>query len=476
MHEQHSGFAPTVNRTASPPHNDDVERALLGAILLDNHLMERVVEFLKPVHFFEPLHGEIYNTAETLIRQGKTASPITLRTFFENNPPIEVQYGNPLPVPEYLARLVAQSCVPSSVRDYGQTIIELSTRRQLILIAEDMVAAVYDPHPGIGPGRVAEESMARLFELGDSLYLHNRQRSFGDLVDEALQQANDAYCNGSKLSGLSCGITDLDEKMGGLQPSNLIYIAGRPAAGKTALAVNMAYEVAKTGKAVAIFSMEMAGTELAMRVIAERSGVSSERLRRGTVTANEWPTVVEGSSALKALPLWVDETGGLTISGLTAKARRMHRQHKLELVVVDYIQLMQGSGNRNSNRVNELEDISTGLKALAKELNVPVVALSQLSRGVESRDDKRPQMSDMRGSGGLEQDADIILFVFREEYYLERQEPTDPDDHSEWQAKMAKARGTADVIIGKHRHGPTGSVKLAFAKDLTRFSNLEARQ
>jgi replicative DNA helicase len=468
----------------SAPHNIEAEQSLLGAILVNNDAFYRVSDFLEPKHFFEPIHQTIFETAGSLIRMGKVATPVTLKTFV----PAETDIGG-MTVGQYLARLAAEATTIINAQDYGRTIYELALRRDLIRIGEDMVNVAFDAPVDFAPRAQIEDAERRLYELAESGRYDGGFQGFAQAMKIALDMAANAYQRDGKLSGTATGLRDLDVKMGGLQRSDLIIVAGRPGMGKTALATNIAYNVAKAHQAelqadgtkksvnggiVGFFSCEMSAEQLATRILAEQTGVSSSLIRRGGITQTEFDKIRDYTIELQHLPLFVDETGGLSISQLTARARRLKRQKGLDLIVVDYIQLLQGSGKRgNDNRVQEVTEITTSLKALAKELNIPVIALSQLSRQVESRDDKHPQLSDLRESGSIEQDADVVLFVYREEYYLQNKEPKPgTEEYAKWQAEMDQAFGQAEVIIAKQRHGPTGTVRLHFEGQFTRFSDL----
>jgi len=468
----------------SAPHNIEAEQSLLGAILVNNDAFYRVSDFLEPKHYFEPIHQTIYETAGSLIRMGKVATPVTLKTFV----PAETDIGG-MTVGQYLARLAAEATTIINAQDYGRTVYELALRRDLIRIGEDMVNVAFDAPVDFAPRAQIEDAERRLYELAESGRYDGGFQGFAQAMKVALDMAANAYQRDGKLSGTATGLRDLDAKMGGLQRSDLIIVAGRPGMGKTALATNIAYNVAKAhesqvqadgtmksvnGGVVGFFSCEMSAEQLATRILAEQTGISSSLIRRGGISQSEFDTIRDYTIELQHLPLFVDETGGLSISQLTARARRLKRQKGLDLIVVDYIQLLQGSGKRgNDNRVQEVTEITTSLKALAKELNIPVIALSQLSRQVESRDDKHPQLSDLRESGSIEQDADVVLFVYREEYYLQNKEPKPgTEEHGKWQIEMDNAHGRAEVIIAKQRHGPTGTVPLQFEGQFTRFSNL----
>jgi len=467
------------------PHNLEAEQALLGAILVNNEAMDRVSSFLDPHHFFDPLHQQIYETAAKLIHAGKNATPITLRTFFERAEPISPS----LSVPQYLGTLAANATTIINAEDYGRTVYDLATRRALIIIGEDMVTGAYDSPVDFTPQAQIEEAETRLYDLAEQRKYGQGFLGFGTALTNAIDMANAAYQRSGHLSGLATGLTDLDAKLGGLQNSDLIILAGRPSMGKTALATNIAYHIAKhhklerqadgadttvDGAVVGFFSLEMSAEQLATRILSEQAQISSEKIRRGMIGQDEFSNLVLASQEMSHIPLYIDQTGGISVAQLAARARKLKRQKGLGLVVVDYLQLLTGHKRLTEGRVQEVSEITTGLKALAKELNVPILALSQLSRQVEQRDDKRPQLSDLRESGSIEQDADVVIFVFREEYYVERRKPDETDaKFGDWMAEMSRVHGKAEVIIGKQRHGPTGTVPLAFEGQFTRFSNLE---
>ncbi|APG12535.1 replicative DNA helicase [Bradyrhizobium sp. JR7.2] len=467
----------------SAPHNIEAEQSLLGAILVNNDAFYRVSDFLEPKHYFEPLHQTIYETASSLIRMGKIATPVTLKTFL----PADTDVGG-MTIGQYLARLAAEATTIINAQDYGRTIYDLALRRDLIGIGEDMVNVAYDAPVDFAPRAQIEDAERRLYELAESGRYDGGFQKFSQALAVAVDLAAKAFQRDGKLSGISTGMRDLDTKMGGLQHSDLIIVAGRPGMGKTSLATNVAYNVAKAyvgevqadgtmkaanGGVIGFFSCEMSADQLATRIVAERTGIPSSHIRRGGISEADFDKIREVSIELQSLPFYVDATGGLSIAQLMARARRLKRQKGLDLLVIDYIQLLSGSGKRSDNRVQEITEITTSLKALAKELNVPVIALSQLSRQVESRDDKRPQLSDLRESGSIEQDADVVLFVYREEYYLAMKEPRPgTPEHEKWQLDMSLAHGKAEVIIGKQRHGPTGTVDLAFEASVTRFGDL----
>jgi len=466
------------------PHNIEAEQALLGAILVNNEAFYRVSDFLEPRHFFESVHQKIYEITASLIRAGKVASPVTLKTFL----PADADIGG-LTVSQYLARLAAEATTVINAADYGRTIYDLALRRSLILIGEDLVNEAYDAPVDSSPTKQIEEAEKKLYEVAETGRYEGGFQRFAQALTTAVDMAANAYARDGGLSGLATGLRDLDSKMGGLQPSDLIIVAGRPGMGKTSLATNIAYNVARAwqgevrpdghmstvnGGIVGFFSLEMSAEQLATRIISERTGITSSTIRRGSITEQDFELIKDTSIELQNLPFYVDETGGLSIAALAARARRLKRQRGLDLIVVDYIQLLQGSSKRASEgRVQEVTEITTGLKALAKELNVPIMALSQLSRQVESRDDKRPQLSDLRESGSIEQDADVVMFVYREEYYLSNKEPRPgTDEHAKWQIEMDAAHGKAEIIIGQQRHGPTGTVQVQFDANITRFGDL----
>ncbi|MCW2309151.1 replicative DNA helicase [Rhodobium gokarnense] len=466
------------------PHNVEAERQLLGAILVNNETFDRISSFLEVRHFFLEPHREIYTRVAELIRAGKVASPITVKTFF----PADHRIGE-LPVTQYLLRLVADATTVINAVDYARSIADLATRRNLIRIGEEMVNTAFDAPVDMPPNAQIEEAERRLFELAETGKFDGGFSTFTDALAAAIDMAAAAYQRDGHLSGLATGLDDLDRLIGGLQSSDLIILAGRPAMGKTSLATNIAYNVARAyrgeeqadgtyttvdGGVVGFFSLEMSSEQLATRILAEQAGIPSSQIRRGAIDEDQFAQLAAVSREIQSVPLHIDQTGGLNVAQLAARARRLKRQRGLDFIIIDYLQLLQGSSRRASeNRVQEITEITTNLKALAKELNVPILALSQLSRQVEARDDKRPQLADLRESGSIEQDADVVMFVFREEYYLKNKMPKEgTEEFFKWQAEMEEVAGTAELIIGKQRHGPTGTIKLQFDADVTRFSNL----
>jgi len=464
------------------PHNIEAEQALLGAILVNNEAFYRVSDFLEPIHFYEPIHREIYEVCGKIIRAGKTATPVTAKTYL----PDDLLEG--VTMAQYLARLAAEATTVLNAADYGQAVYDLAIRRNIILISEEMNDRAYNSDVETSAQKQIEEAEKSLFDLAEKGRYDGGFQGFNQALIEAINMAGEAYSRDGSLSGTATGLTDLDRLMGGLQRSDLVILAARPAMGKTSLATNIAFSVARAYKAeplpdghmktvnggvVGFFSLEMSAEQLATRILAEQAEISSSDIRRGNIHESQYAKLVDTSNLMAQVPLYIDDTGGISIAQLSARARRLKRQKGLDLLIVDYLQLLSGSKKAGENRVQELTEITTGMKALAKELEVPIIALSQLSRQVESRDDKRPQLADLRESGSIEQDADVVLFVYRDEYYLANKEPKEgTQDHLEWQAEMEKVHGRAEIIIAKQRHGPTGTVQLQFQANLTRFSDL----
>jgi replicative DNA helicase len=468
------------------PHNIELEQALLGAVLVNNEAFYRVSDFLEPGHFFEPIHQRLYEITASLIRVGKTATPVTLKTFLPQDLDVAGLTGS-----QYLARLAAEATTIINAADYGRTIYDLAIRRSLILIGEEMVNAAYDAPADERPRDQIEQAERNLYGLAETGRYDGGFQRFEQALTAAVQMAANAFQRDGKLSGLASGLKDLDRMMGGLQPSDLIILAGRPGMGKSSLATNIGYNIARAwesggvradgqmapslnGGIVGFFSLEMSAEQLATRMIAEQTEIASYKIRRGEIAPSDFDRIAEAAREMERIPFYIDETGGLSIAQLAARARRLKRQRGLDLLIIDYIQLLQGSSRKaQEGRVQEVTEITTSLKALAKELNIPILALSQLSRAVESRDDKRPQLSDLRESGSIEQDADVVMFVFREEYYLRNKEPgPGTEAYFKWQAEMERVHGRAEVIIGKQRHGPTGTVQMQFKAEVTRFADL----
>ncbi|ORE96393.1 replicative DNA helicase [Acuticoccus yangtzensis] len=464
------------------PHNIEIEQQLLGLILVNNEAFYRVSDFLKTDHFFIEPHRRIYDLITKLIRSGKVATPSTVKTFLPADQPL----ADLAPV-EYLTRLAANATTIINAEDYGRNLFDLAMRRELITIGEDLVNESYDATPDMTPRAQIEGVERRLYGLAEGGAASQGFVTFSDALTASVEMADAAFHRAGALSGIATHLTDLDRLMGGLQRSDLVVLAGRPAMGKTSLVTNIGFAVARAYRAglengvnktldggiVGFFSLEMSAEQLATRILAEQSGISSSLIRRGAFEEHQFQDLVGAATAMQTLPFFIDQTGGISIGALAARARRLKRQKGLDLLIVDYLQLLSGSGKPGASRVNEITEITTGLKALAKELEVPIIALSQLSRQVENRDDKRPQLADLRESGSIEQDADVVLFVYREEYYLQaRKPPEGSQEFFEWEAKMEACHGVAEVIVAKQRHGPTGTVKLQFEAELTRFGNL----
>ncbi len=465
------------------PHNIEAEQALLGALLVNNDVYDRIASIVNEVHFYDPVHARIFETAARRIQKNALASPVTLKAFMEDDEGLQELGG-----PAYLVRLAGAAITLFAAKDYAQLIYDLAIRRDLIAIGHEISLRAGDVDVESEPKDQIVEAEQRLYQLGEQGQVDSGFQSFLRALHQAVDVANAAYQREGGLAGISTGFVDMDKKLGGLHPSDLLILAGRPSMGKTALATNLAFKVAKAykkgikhdgtegavdGGVVGFYSLEMSSEQLAARILSEAAEVPSEQIRRGEMTEDEFRRFVEAAKDLEACPLFIDDTPALPISTLAARARRLKRQHGLDLLIIDYLQLVRPASAKDS-RVNEVSEITQGLKAIAKELDIPVIALSQLSRQVESRDDKRPQLSDLRESGSIEQDADVVMFVFREEYYKEREKPGDHDIEGmmKWQEEMSQIHGRAEVIIGKQRHGPIGTVDLSFEGQFTRFGNL----
>jgi len=467
------------------PQNVEAEAALLGALMIDNRLVEDIQLKLKPLHFFEPLHGRIYEAILKLTDSNRIANPVTLKPLFDADEGMKEVGG-----PSYLAQLTGSGAAVIGARDFAAQIYDLALLRALVGVGRELVEGALDTSEDVAPLAQIERAETELYKVAEEGGGEGKAKSFGEATKEALQLAEKALNSGGHLSGLTTGLDSLNGKIGGLHKSDLVIVAGRPGMGKSSLATNIGFAAAKrllqdqedgiepaksAGAAVALFSLEMSADQLATRILAEQSGISSENLRMGRISQAEFRSLARAAAELQSLPLYIDDTPGLTIAALRARARRLKRQKGIGMVIVDYLQLLQGTGKGSAgdNRVQEISEISRGLKQLAKELDVPVMALSQLSRAVEQREDKRPQLSDLRESGSIEQDADIVLFIYREDYYLAARQPA--DDHPEvdkWREEMARVYGLAEVIVAKQRHGSTGKVRLKFDSRVTKFSDL----
>ncbi len=465
------------------PHNIEAEQQLLGAILTNNDVYDRVASVINATHFYEPVHARIYEVAAARIAKNNLASPVTLKAFLEDDEGLKELGG-----PSYLARIAGAAISSFAARDYAQMIYDLAIRRKLMDLGKEIKDKAAKVDVSSEPKEQIVEAEQALYTLAESGQGESGFQSFLSAVTDAVNIANQAYQRDGGLSGISTGLIDMDGKLGGLHPSDLLILAGRPSMGKTSLVTNIAYNIAKAykkgtlsdgsigaveGGVVGFYSLEMSAEQLASRILADAASVDSHRLRSGDMTEEEFRNLVEAAKTLEACPLYIDDTPALPISQLAARARRLKRTHGLDVLMVDYLQLVRPASAKDS-RVNEVSEITQGLKAIAKELNVPVIALSQLSRAVESREDKRPQLSDLRESGSIEQDADVVMFVYRGEYYKEREKPGEDnlEAMAKWQEEMEHLHGKAEVIIGKQRHGPIGNVELSFEGRYTRFGNL----
>jgi replicative DNA helicase len=465
------------------PQNIEAEAALLGALMIDNRLVEDVQLKLKAHHFFEPLHGRIYEAILRLNDRNMVANPVTLRPMFEADEAMKEVGGA-----AYLAQLTGSGAALIGARDFAQQIYDLALLRSLISVGRGLVENALDTSEEVAPLEQIEKAETELYKVAEEGGAEGKAKSFAEATRDALQTAERALNSGGHLSGITSGLESLNAKIGGLHKSDLIIVAGRPGMGKSALATNIGFAAAQrylrdledgiepeksAGAPVALFSLEMSADQLATRILAEQSGISSENLRMGKISKQEFRQLARAAGELESLPLYIDDTPGLTIAALRARARRLKRQIGICMVIIDYLQLLQGTGrNANDNRVQEISEISRGLKTLAKELDLPVIGLSQLSRAVEQREDKRPQLSDLRESGSIEQDADIVIFIYREDYYLAARQPSDDHpDFDNWKDEMERAYGRAEIIVAKQRHGATGKVRVKFDSRITKFSD-----
>ncbi len=473
------------------PHNIDAEAALLGALMIDNRLIEDVQLKLRADHFYEAVHGRIYDAILLMADRNMVANPVTLKPQFESDQALRALGG-----PAYLAQLTGSGAALIGARDFAQQIYDLAMLRELVSVGRTMAEKALDTSEAVEPREQIEAAEMALYKVAEQGGETGSVKSFAQATRLAIEQADKALNSGGGLSGVTTGLDGVNAKTGGLHHSDLIILAGRPGMGKSSLATNFGYNAARrwvrdeedgippeksVGARVALFSLEMSADQLATRILAENSGISSENLRMGKISQQDFRNLARAAGELENLPLFIDDTPGLTIAALRTRARRLKRRHNIGLIIIDYLQLLQGSGRGGSeNRVQEISEISRGLKTLAKELNVPVIALSQLSRAVEQREDKRPQLSDLRESGSIEQDADIVMFIYREDYYLMSREPKRPaegddakifDDHAKWMAELTPVEGLAELIVAKQRHGATGKVMMRFEPSITRFSD-----
>ncbi len=460
------------NQENQLPNNIEAEQSLIGSILLNNEMFDEISLIVSNKNFYDPMHQKIFSAIEKLIYGGMLANPITLKNYFENQ-------KDELNIPDYLVKITKFSASSRQAYEYAKLIYDLYVKRELIKISENIIDTAKLNELDNDGQSIIENFEKSLFDLAEKGSLSSSLVKFDEAMKLTIEMASNAYKNDEGIVGVPTGLTDLDERLGGLHKSDLIIIAGRPSMGKTALATNIAFNAAKKiqednkKSTIAFFSLEMSSEQLSTRILAEQARIKSNDIRRGKISEEQFDKFIETSKDISELPLYIDETPAISIAALSNRARRIKRLFGLDMVVVDYIQLMRAS-NIKDGRVQEISEITQGLKALAKELSVPVLALSQLSRAVEQRDDKKPQLADLRESGSIEQDADVVMFVFREAYYLQRKEPTPATvEHAEWQAKMSDISNRAELIIGKQRHGPTGNVFLEFEEMFTKFKDIQ---
>ena len=455
------------------PNNIEAEQAVIGSILVSNDIFDEISTIISSINFYDPMHQKIYEAIESLIYKGMLANPITLKNYFEDE-------KDDLNVPEYLVKITKFSTSVRQAIEYSKIIYDMFVRRELIKISEQTIDSAKLNELDTNGQNIIENSERLLFDLAEKGSFNSSLIKFDEAMKQTIEMASAAYKNEEGIVGVPTGLRDLDDKLGGLHQSDLIIIAGRPSMGKTSLATNIAFNAAQklqdSGKksSIAFFSLEMSSEQLSTRIISEQARISSNDIRRGRISDEQFDKFLETSKNIADLPLFIDETPAISIAAMSNRARRIKRQHGLDMVVVDYIQLMRGTTFNKDGRVQEISQITQGLKAIAKELGVPVLALSQLSRQVEQRDDHKPQLSDLRESGSIEQDADVVMFVYREGYYLSRKEPREATvEHAEWQAKMNEVAHLAQIIIGKQRHGPIGNVTLEFEERFTKFKDTQ---
>ena len=461
------------NKFIELPNNIEAEQAVIGSILVTNEIFDEINTIISNLNFYDPMHQKIFAAIENLIYKGLLANPITLKNYFENE-------KDDLNVPEYLVKITKFSTSTRQATEYSKIIYDMFVRRELIKISEQTIDTAKLNDLNTNGQKIIENSERLLFDLAEKGSFNSSLIKFDDAMKQTIEMASAAYRNEEGIVGVPTGLRDLDDRLGGLHQSDLIIIAGRPSMGKTALATNIAFNAAQklqdSGKksSIAFFSLEMSSEQLSTRILSEQSRIKSNDIRRGKISDEQFDKFIETSKNISELPLYIDETPAISIAAMSNRARRIKRLFGLEMIVVDYIQLMKGTINNKDGRVQEISEITQGLKAIAKELAIPVVALSQLSRAVEQRDDKKPQLSDLRESGSIEQDADVVMFVYREAYYLERKEPRPATvEHAEWQVKMNEVSNLAEIIIGKQRHGPTGNIMLEFEAMFTKFKDTQ---
>ena len=457
------------------PNNIEAEQAVIGSILVTNEIFDEINTIIESSNFFDPMHQKIYGAIENLIYKGMLANPITLKNYFEDE-------KDELDVPEYLVKITKFSTSVRQTIEYSKIIYDMFVRRELIKISEETIDTAKINDLNTNGQNIIEKSERLLFDLAEKGSFNSSLVKFDSAMKQTIEMASAAYKNEGGIVGVPTGLRDLDDKLGGLHQSDLIIIAGRPSMGKTSLATNIAFNAAKniqdTGKksSIAFFSLEMSSEQLSTRILSEQARIGSNDIRRGRISNEQFDQFLETSKNISELPLFIDETPAINIAAMSNRARRIKRLHGLDMIVVDYIQLMKGTSTNKDGRVQEISQITQGLKAIAKELAIPVLALSQLSRQVEQRDDHKPQLADLRESGSIEQDADVVMFVYREGYYLQRKEPREATvEHAEWQAKMNEVSHLAEIIIGKQRHGPIGKVTLEFEERFTKFKDTQNR-
>ena len=469
------------------PQNLEAEQGLLGALLIDNRNLEKVGDFLKDIHFYAPAHQRIFSAIIALNDRGQTASPVTLKAYFEKDKDLESVGGA-----SYLVDLVGSVISIVNTEDYGRTIYDLFLRRELISFGNEVVTDSFTHNIERTAQDTIEDAESKLYALAETGEVKASFVTLRDSILVSIENAEKAFNTKGMVTGVTTGLKDLDEKLGGLHGSDLIILAGRPSMGKTALATNIAFNAAKAysvsggkeGAITAFFSLEMSHDQLTTRILADQSSISSDALRKGNITEQQFRDFAQAAHTLSLIPLYIDDSPALSIGAVRTRARRLKRQHGLGMIVIDYLQLLRGSGSKQSetNRVLEISEITRGLKALAKELQVPVLALSQLSRAVETREDKRPMLSDLRESGSIEQDSDVVMFVYREEYYLAREEPAQRasegadkfnERYADWSQRLQDTANMAEAVIAKQRHGPIGIVKMQFDPNFTRFRDLD---
>ena len=456
------------------PNNIEAEQAVIGSILVSNDIFDEINTIISSINFYDPMHQKIFEAVESLIYKGMLANPITLKNYFEDE-------KDDLNVPEYLVKITKFSTSVRQAIEYSKIIYDMFVRRELIKISEQTIDSAKLNDLDTNGQSIIESSERLLFDLAEKGSFNSSLVKFDEAMKQTIEMASAAYKNEEGIVGVPTGLRDLDDKLGGLHQSDLIIIAGRPSMGKTSLATNIAFNAAQklqeSGKksSIAFFSLEMSSEQLSTRIISEQARISSNDIRRGRISDDQFDKFLETSKNISELPLYIDETPAISIAALSNRARRIKRLFGLDMIVVDYIQLMRGTTFNKDGRVQEISQITQGLKAIAKELSVPVVALSQLSRQVEQRDDHKPQLADLRESGSIEQDADVVMFVYREGYYLQRKEPREATvEHAEWQAKMNEVAHLAQIIIGKQRHGPIGNVTLEFEERFTKFKDTQS--